>query len=337
MMGGASQTRYGPGVHGGFFESYFLRANHPELPYAFWFRYTLTKPRSKESRLVGEIAGVFFDGVSGGHTVVKKTMPEEKIQFVPGDFNITLEDAVLNATHTRGEIRLKEKEIKWELSIEGQVKPVFLLPEAWYEKAFPRAKSLVILPMARFDGHVSVNGNRFSIQGWKGSVNHNWGTKYTDEYAWGQVAGFDTHTDSFLEVATACLKFGPWRTPKVTPLIFRHRGEEFAFNSFFHLCDSRGAFSDYVWVFRAETRGILIEGTISAPRDLFVGLIYKNPAKGVKYSLNTQIAACELKFEDVRKGSRRRETLFTRHRAAFEIVSDGRDLSIPISDEDNYL
>jgi hypothetical protein len=52
---------------------------------------------------------------------------------------------------------------------------------------------------------------------WVGSQNHNWGSKHTDRYSWGQVAGFDAHPESFLEVATARLKLGPlWTPPKET-------------------------------------------------------------------------------------------------------------------------
>ena len=32
-------SRFRPGETGGLYESYFLRANHPEKPLAFWIRY----------------------------------------------------------------------------------------------------------------------------------------------------------------------------------------------------------------------------------------------------------------------------------------------------------
>jgi hypothetical protein len=35
-----------------------------------------------------------------------------------------------------------------------------------------------------------------------GDLDHNWASRHTDRCAWGQVAGFDTHPESFLEVAT---------------------------------------------------------------------------------------------------------------------------------------
>lgn len=325
MVRPISHARYDPGSRGGFIESYVLRAHHPEAPYAFWFRYALKKPPAITESSMGELTGVFFDGVRQIHTVAVKSVPADGISFASEGFHVRLGEAELCASWAVGEVSLSNRSISWKLEFEGREDPIFLLPRSWYEKAFPREKSLVIVPQALFNGMIKVNGEDFPVCRWRGSVNHNWGKKYSDEYAWGQIAGFDTHPESFLEVATACLRWGPLKSPNVTPLVLRHRGEEFAFNTFFNLCDSRGSFSEYVWVFRAEKRGVRIEGTISAQKDSFVGLTYRNPSGEVKYCLNTQLAASEVKFEDLRRGMRRRETLFTRHRASFEIVT-GRNI-----------
>lgn len=332
MADSLDRAKYSSGFQGGFFESYFLRAHHPDLPYAFWFRYALTEHRDRAQGSWGELWGVFFNGLEGSQTVVKKNFPPAKVSFSADKFHVCLGDNLLCAPTAKGAVHSNRNEISWHLEIKGREEPVFLLPRGWYEKAFPRAKSIVIMPLASFDGKITVNGEEMVVQNWRGSVNHHWGQRYTDEYAWGQVAGFDTHRESFLEAATACLRLGPLRSPRVTPIVLRHRGEEFAFNTFFHLCDSRGSFSEYVWVFRADTRGVRVEGTVSAQREQFVGLTYRNPTGGVKYCLNTQLAACEVRFEDRRNGKSIRETLFTRHRAAFEVVTDRRDHSIPILD-----
>ncbi len=315
----------------GFFTSYVLRAHHPEAPYALWLRYSITQPPGQEEGVMGECWGVFFDGRQEAHTVVRKIVPREEVFFAPDQLDVRLGSAVLNTDTARGEADLNPDHMTWQIDFTGNEPPVFLLPPRWYEKAFPRSKSLVLLPLARFEGSLEVNGKKHVIDGWKGSINHHWGRKYTGEYAWGQVAGFDTHPDSFLEAATSCLRWGPLKSPNVTPVVFRHRGEEFAFNTFFHLCDSRGSFSESVWVFRAEMRGVRIEGTISGHKGGFVGLPYRNPSGGLKYCLNTQLAACEVRFEDSRGNRSVRETLFARHRAAFEIVTNRTDLSIAVA------
>jgi len=165
-----------------------------------------------------------------------------------------------------------------------------------------------------------VDGVRADIEGWPGSQNHNWGAKHTDRYAWGQVAGFDNAPDSFLEVATGQLKIGPIWTPRMTPLVLRHGGEEYALRSLWQaVARSRGRFGYFHWNFRSRAPGIEVEGSISAPKDAFVGLRYYNPPGGEKSCLNTKIAACRL---TVKRDGRPEETLETANRAAFEILTD---------------
>jgi hypothetical protein len=53
--------------------------------------------------------------------------------------------------------------------------------------------------MAVYNGSLTVAGEEIEVVDWVGSQNHNWGSQHTDHYAWGQVAGFDTHPDSFDE------------------------------------------------------------------------------------------------------------------------------------------
>src|SRR5262249_6629502 len=152
------------------------------------------------------------------------------------------------------------------------------------------AKALVSLPLAVFSGTVAVDGKPIDVGGWVGSQNHNWGSKHTDHYAWGQVAGFDTHPESFLEVVTARLKLGPVWTPFMTALVLRHDGREHDLNSLAQTIRAEGAFGGTVWRFRSETPSVRIQGRIDADRDDFVGLGYKNPPGGVKHCLNSKLA-----------------------------------------------
>lgn len=232
----------------------------------------------------------------------------------------------LNGADTSGKHR-----ISWNLTFSGDAEPLFLLPLNLYDAALPKAKSLVGLPMAIFNGSLSVDGKEMVIANWVGSQNHNWGAKHTDLYAWGQVAGLDNHPDSFLEAANARLKIGPLWTPPMTPIVLRHQGEEIALNNLMQTLPARGSFRYFEWHFRSETKDVLLERRIAAPREAFVGLNYYNPPGSNKHCLNTKIASCELKV--VRKHNDRAgppEILTTQHRAAFEILIDDRGHGIEI-------
>jgi hypothetical protein len=170
---------------------------------------------------------------------------------------------------------------------------------------------------------ITLNGEQLVVDDWVGSLNHNWGARHTDRYAWGQVCGFDDAPDSFLEVASAQLKFGPLRSPLITLIVVRHGGKEHAVNSFLQGIRARASYDYFSWRFASKNNAVRIEGELRAPPAAFVGLRYRNPPGGIKYCLNSKIAACSLRLTDLATG--RTDTLRTAARAAFEILTDDTD------------
>jgi hypothetical protein len=73
------------------------------------------------------------------------------------------------------------------MTFDSDASPLLLLPLNLYEGKFPAAKSLVSLPLAHFNGSLSLNGETINIADWIGSQNHNWGRRHTDLYAWGKL------------------------------------------------------------------------------------------------------------------------------------------------------
>lgn len=325
-------ARYRPGSRSGFYESFFQRANHPTRPLAFWIRYTLFSPAGRPDAALGELWAIFFDGETGRHAVAKREIPfSHGCSFDRGAFSVAVGDARLSPGGLAGAAGSGDGAIRWDLAYEGGGGRLLLLPEALYEAPLPRAKSLVGVPMAVYRGSLVVGGRAIEVTDWVGSQNHNWGTKHTDLYAWGQVAGFDSHPDSFLEVATARLKFGPLWAPRMTPLVLRHGGEEIALNSLAQTVRAEASFEYFTWRFRTTTERFEVDGRITAGARDVVGLVYKNPPGGEKHCLNTKIAACELTLRRLSQGRVASvETLRTAHRAAFEILTDDRAHGVPI-------
>jgi len=327
----ANWTRYRPGQQTGHYESFFQRANHPSRPLAFWIRYTIFSPHNRPEEALGELWAVYFDGETGQHVAVKQEVPFSQCDFSTSAFAVRVAEARLEPGRLQGAAASGGHAIAWDLRFAGEAQPLFLLPLSFYQGGFPKAKSLVGLPMAVYHGLLAVDGQEIAIADWLGSQNHNWGSQHTDLYAWGQVAGFDTHPDSFLEVATARLKIGPFWTPPMTPLVLRHQGEEIALNTLLQTIRARGAFRYFTWDFRSETEAVCVEGTISAPREAFVGLNYYNPPGGSKHCLNSKIASCQLKLTPKRAGKAgTTEVLYTKQRAAFEILTDDRSHGVEI-------
>ena len=265
-----------------------------------------------------------------------KAKPAQSPIAIPSPFNdnsrfFPVGDARLDRSGLSGAIGSGKHTLSWALGFAGHEAPVFLLPLDLYDKSFPQAKGLVGLPLAIYNGALRMDGREIAVVDWVGSQNHNWGLKHTDYYAWGQVAGFDTHSQSFLEVATARLKIGSDWSPFLTPIVLRHLGREISLNSLSQIGRAQASFSYFDWTFKSETDEISLEGIVSAPREVFVGLLYHNPPGGMKDCLNTKIASCELRVTYRQSGGgSQTEILSTRNRAAFGILTDDRDHGIEI-------
>lgn len=323
-------TQYQPGQRRGHYESFYQRANHPSRPLAFWLRYTIFSPDGDPEAAVGELWAVVFDGETGDHTVAKTEHSIDSCAFSRDAFDVRIAQARLDSRMLLG----RAGAISWDLRYQGTEAPLYLLPRRLYRGGFPKAKSLVGLPLARYDGSLTVGDRTITIDGWLGSQNHNWGSRHTDRYAFGQVAGFDGAPDAFLEVATAQNRIGPLWTPPLTLLVLRRGGEELAFTGLRQArrADGRYELDDAAagawWEFGTASATTRITGRIEAPRSRFVGLAYNNPPGGTKYCLNTKIAQCSLTIVDTRSG--RSEQLRSTHGALFEILTDDAPRGVPI-------
>lgn len=116
-------TRY-RGQSQGHFESFFLRANHPRRPLAFWIRYTIFSPQGHPEQALGELWAIFFNGESGQHTAVKSELPLSGCVSDRSQFFLRIADSMLAVDTLWGSIESPEGAISWNLSYTGQSQPV---------------------------------------------------------------------------------------------------------------------------------------------------------------------------------------------------------------------
>ncbi|HSK02204.1 MAG TPA: hypothetical protein VK932_13220 [Kofleriaceae bacterium] len=314
-------ARYRADDRGGHYESWFQRANDAAGRRAFWIRYTIFAPRGRAADAVGELWAIAFDRETRRIVAVKEVHPIGACAFAPDRLDVRIGEARLDGEALRGGAASGGHEIAWDLRYGGGGEPLLLLPPRLYAAPLPRAKALVAQPLARFTGTVTVDGEPVAIDDWVGSQNHNWGSRHTDRYAWGQVAGFDERPDAFLECSTARLRLGPVWTPWMSPVVLRLRGETLAWNALPRAIRARGHYActaaPYDW--RIETSGpdgALALRIWAEPSEL-VALRYANPPGGTKICLNSKLARCEL---TLRRGGQTLELHSSR--AAFEILED---------------
>ncbi len=312
-----NRARYRPVDAGGHYESWFQRANHPQRSLAFWIRYTIFSPKGRPEDAVGELWAVVFDGELGRTVAVKETVPIAQCRFSRSDLDARIGVATLNPFHLDGRARSPAHTIRWQLDYAGFEPPLLLLAPRLYEGNFPKAKALVGSPNAMFRGMLAIDGEQIPIDAWQGSQNHNWGSRHTDAYAWGQVAGFDDAPDTFLECSTARLRVGGIRMPPLTPVVLRVDGRELSLNRPLQSLRARGRYDFFDWRIVSKARGVRVSIRFHAEGPDFVALRYDNPPGGAKICLNSKIARAQLTLR--RAGA---TTVLRSSRAAFEILDD---------------
>lgn len=322
-------TRFDPASRGGFYESWFQRANHPSEPRAFWIRYTLFVPKGHVERAVGELWAIAFDRMAGRIQAAKVVLPLAECSLSRVDLDVRIGEASLDPAGLRGEAAWGGTRIAWDLAYTSPSKPLLLFAERLYDGGFPKAKALVGSPAASFTGTLRVGAETWAIDGWPGSQNHNWGSRHNDEYAWGQVSGFDDAPDAFLECGVGRIRLGPVWSPWLAPLVLRLEGEEHRLNSLWRCLRNRSAIDFFRLEVDARERDVRVTAAFEASASDFVALPYADPPGGLRTCLNSKLARCELTLE---RPGRPPRTLHSAHRAALELISTRRDHGVPVLD-----
>lgn len=301
-----------------YYESRYIRANHPEQPQALWLRETLLLPTAGDP--VADVWVMMFDPDGAGNRALKEPYPIDAAAYEYDNWTARIGATSIDDRSAQGVVTGGNRSARWDLRITpGSEDMVKLLSDRAYKARIPTAKTTVRHPLAQFDGQVELDDVRLVLDGWTGSVNHNWGTRHTPAYAFGQVCGFDNAPDSSLEIVTARAAIGPVLTPAATLFVFRHAGQEFAVRSILGSLQSHGKYRPFSWAFGARVGDQMIEGEIVAEPADFIGLTYTDTDGGSKYCYNSAIATCRVQVAG--KAFERDELVATR-RAMFEILTD---------------
>jgi hypothetical protein len=309
-----------------YYESRYLRANRPDRPQALWLRETLLLPTAGDP--VADVWVMLFDPDGAGNRALKVPHPIAAADYDYETWTARIGDTTIDDHSALGAVTGEGRSARWDLRITpGSEEQVKLLTERAYNAKIPTAKTTVRHPLARFDGQVELDDVRVVMDDWTGSVNHNWGTKHTPAYAFGQVCGFDNAPESSLEIVTARAAVGPFKTPAATLFVFRHAGQEFAVRSIPGSLQTHGRYQPFAWAFGGRVGERMIEGEMSVEPADVIGLTYSDTDGGSKYCYNSAIATCRIQVAG--KAFERAELVATR-RAMFEILTDDRQDSVPL-------
>lgn len=305
-------------AQGGHYESWFVRANHPTRPLAIWIRYTLFRAADARPAL-GEVWAIWFDGEQQSTLAAKEEFPLEQCDYSRQGMAVTAGSNQLAPGRLSGQLNHRGQTLAWDLQYDEGEAPLLFLPETFYQRALPKAKSLVSRPMISLQGKLLVNGDPVLLEGWRGSENHNWGSQHTDRYAWGQVAGFDNAPGAFLECATAQIKLGPFYSPQLSLAALCIDGERFLFNRIGTALKAHARYQPFEWQLDTRNRDASLKIHMDTTADRVAALTYYNPPGGNKFCLNSKVARVTATL--VQKGKPTR-VLESAHGGAFEILTD---------------
>ncbi len=307
-----------------YYESRFIRANNTDRAQALWMRLTLLLPTAGVP--VADTWVMIFDPDGAGNRALKQPYPIDQSRYEYDDWTARIGATTIDDRSACGSVTGAGRSARWDLRITpGDERAVKLLTERGYRAKFPTAKTMVRHPLARFDGSLELDEVRVHVDGWTGSVNHNWGRRHTPAYAFGQVCGFDGAAQSSLEIVTAQAAVGPVSLPAATLFVLRHDGREVAARSVFATRHTRAEYRPFSWTFGARVDGVTLDGEISAePRDV-IGLTYTDTDGESKYCYNSALATCRIRLSG--SGMAATELTATR-RAMFEILTGTRNEAV---------
>ena len=292
-----------PRVRGGHVESYFLRANHPSRPLAFWAKATVLKPVG--GMALQESWFVFFDGERDRVRAGKRSEPLAAGFTSQGAeaLNLSLCGAawsIAPSGHSRGEVDGAAWDLKFT-RVEGSLgEPLSIFPSRMMlEAPFPKSKLLTPFPMLRFAGEVRAFDEAFDVEGWHGMLGHNWGKEHALEYAWGQCL-FPAEAGTpaaWVEGFTGRVKVGPVATPRLSALVVQRGDETWRFDRTFDPWTQKAEVEERRWTVELKNdraRAILEMDAMGRP---LACLGYKDPTGAMGYCINTKLARTKVTVE----------------------------------------
>ncbi|HEV2813810.1 MAG TPA: hypothetical protein VGW10_11220 [Solirubrobacteraceae bacterium] len=290
----------------GLYESYFLKAHHPEKPQAFWMRHTIHKRPGYDP--IGSVWLTLFNADA------KEPVKATKENFPAGELATDGLVRIGGSSFEHGAARGGVPGTRWDFTFATHEPEQRHMPNEWmYTAAVPRTKSLTPWPAARFTGKLG----RYDLDGWTGVVSHNWGTEHAERWIYlhcCHFAGHDEHT--WLELVTGRIKLGPVTTPWIANGALQLDGVRH------RLGGPQRARSTKVEEHATAARFVLtgddvrVEGELAAPRERFVAWRYASPDMDERHSVHCSITDLRL---HVRRAGRDDVELISPAGATYEL------------------
>ncbi len=310
----------------GHYESFYLKLCPPGGGRAAWIRHTVHKRPSAPA--TASLWFTLFDARAPGPRATKETYPSDRLSLPDGAY-LRIADAELRDGSAVGKLGTPALDASWNLRFADDHEPFFHLPRRWlYRAPLPRTKFLSPYPNARFDGELSVGGERIAVEGWRGMVGHNWGAEHAERWVWVEGAGLDGRPESdYFDMAAGRIKVAGLSTPWVANGMLVLDGNSHRLGGFERVPSTEIAEEATSCAFRLRGRGVKVSGRVGAQPKDFVAWVYADPDGAEHNTLNCSISNLQL---DVQLEGGPTKRLTVRGAAAYEIGMRETDHGIPL-------
>lgn len=300
----------------GHYESFYLKASHPDEPLGVWIRYTVHKRPGHDPT-----GSVWFTLFGPEPVAAKQTFPSPDTgeDFIRIGGQASMGDGV-----AQGAVHSDAVDARWSLGFDTAEEPLRHLPREWmYRARLPRTKLLTPYPGAVFEGELTAGGRRIELDGWPGMIGHNWGAQHAERWIWLHGTSFEGRgPDTWIDAAIGRIKIGPWTTPWIANGVLsldgtRHRlgGIERTRSTSVNERPDGAAMT-------LPAKDLRVGVEVGAPRERFVGWVYADPDGSEHNTVNCSVASLTLDVGGTR--------LTTGHGAAYELGMRETDHGVPL-------
>jgi len=315
-----------PGVDpgAGHYESFYVKATRPGGGRAVWLRHTVHK--APGAALTGSLWFTLFDADAEGPRATKVTVAADRVSAPPGAY-VEIAGARFGPGSLDGGIDTPELDVSWKLTFEDRAEPFRHLPyDFLYGAPLPRTKLLSPDPDARFAGAVTIDGERFELDGWPGMVGHNWGAEHAERWSWIQANDF-TDADGWFDAGLGRIKIGPLTTPWIANAMLCLDGERHRLGGLDRIRSTHMDEEPTRCEFELAGKGVKVRGRVGAEPRNFVAWMYADPDGPQHNTANCSVCDLELTVERTGRAPRR---LVSAGAAAYELGMRETDHGLPV-------
>lgn len=285
----------GIGIDAGHYESFYIKATKPGGGQAVWLRHTVHKRPGEEP--TGSLWLTTFDSTAPGPRAAKATVPANELSAPAGAY-IQIGDARLAPGSATGAIHTPELDASWDLRFTDGAETLYHLPyQRLYGTKLPKTKFLSPYPDSRFDGELTVGGERLALEGWPGMIGHNWGTEHAERWVWLQASGLGGRDGDYIDVAAGRIKIGRFTTPWVANGQIVLDGEPLRLGGFDRAYGTEFSEGPSSCAFTLPGKKVRVKGSVGAERKDVVAWIYADPKGPEHHTLNCSISNLTLEVE----------------------------------------